>query len=403
MISRQELLEYAKVISLDPGIIEKDYVLGWLLAGIHHVPKLEYSWIFKGGTCLKKCYFETYRFSEDLDFTILDPAQIEESFIRNILNEISSWVYDASGLELPVDRMGIDIFKNHRGVVSCQCKMGYIGPLQRRSSIPNIKFDLSSDEIMVLEPITRGVYHPYSDGNDSAMQVRCYSYEEVFAEKVRALHERSRPRDLYDVIHLYRNKELITDLNLLASVLQEKCVFKGIEPPTFDMIDNNPRKGELSAEWENMLKHQIAILPEIGHYWNMLPEFFEWLYGKIIDQPVPVEVESGSEKWSQGRLTVSTPAALFIDRIQFAASNRLCVILEYSDKKRTIEPYSFRKSREGVILFYGFEKESDQIKSFRVDKFQSVDVSHEVYRTRYVVEISSAGAVMMPKARRRIR
>ncbi len=28
-------------------------------------------WVFKGGTCLKKCYIETYRFSEDLDFTVL--------------------------------------------------------------------------------------------------------------------------------------------------------------------------------------------------------------------------------------------------------------------------------------------------------------------------------------------
>ena len=26
--------------------------------------------VFKGGTCLKKCFFETYRFSEDLDFTV---------------------------------------------------------------------------------------------------------------------------------------------------------------------------------------------------------------------------------------------------------------------------------------------------------------------------------------------
>jgi predicted nucleotidyltransferase component of viral defense system len=30
------------------------------------------SWVFKGGACLKKCYFETYRFSEDLDFSLRD-------------------------------------------------------------------------------------------------------------------------------------------------------------------------------------------------------------------------------------------------------------------------------------------------------------------------------------------
>ena len=34
---------------------------------------LRESWLFKGGTCLKKC-FETYRFSEDLDFTLTDAS-----------------------------------------------------------------------------------------------------------------------------------------------------------------------------------------------------------------------------------------------------------------------------------------------------------------------------------------
>ena len=71
MIDRQELFELAREFSLRPDIVEKDYALGWLLAGIGQHPDTSATWIFKGGTCLKKCYFETYRFSEDLDFTLL--------------------------------------------------------------------------------------------------------------------------------------------------------------------------------------------------------------------------------------------------------------------------------------------------------------------------------------------
>jgi hypothetical protein len=37
---------------------------------------LSNQWVFKGGTCLKKCYIETYRFSEDLDFTVLPGGAI---------------------------------------------------------------------------------------------------------------------------------------------------------------------------------------------------------------------------------------------------------------------------------------------------------------------------------------
>jgi hypothetical protein len=70
MIDKAEILAVAKQTSLTPHVVEKDYVLGWMLAGIYHREELANNWIFKGGTCLKKCFFETYRFSEDLDFTL---------------------------------------------------------------------------------------------------------------------------------------------------------------------------------------------------------------------------------------------------------------------------------------------------------------------------------------------
>ncbi len=72
MIGKDEILAFADETGLTPNVVEKDSVLGWLLAAINTNPVLSQSWVFKGGTCLKKCYFETYRFSEDLDF----PARI---------------------------------------------------------------------------------------------------------------------------------------------------------------------------------------------------------------------------------------------------------------------------------------------------------------------------------------
>ena len=48
----------------------------------------------------------------------------------------------------------------------------------------------------------------YSDTPGDGIFINCYGYPEVFGEKVRALGERGRPRDLYDVINLYRNDRL---------------------------------------------------------------------------------------------------------------------------------------------------------------------------------------------------
>lgn len=69
MITKQEIIDFSHEINLPSNVIEKDYVLGWLLAGIANHADLFNTWIFKGGTCLKKCYFKEYRFSEDLDYT----------------------------------------------------------------------------------------------------------------------------------------------------------------------------------------------------------------------------------------------------------------------------------------------------------------------------------------------
>jgi hypothetical protein len=75
MITKHELALLRAEWVLDQGVIEKDYVLGWLLAGIAQQKTLNRTWVFKGGTCLRKCYYETFRFSEDLDFTIVDGGQ----------------------------------------------------------------------------------------------------------------------------------------------------------------------------------------------------------------------------------------------------------------------------------------------------------------------------------------
>jgi predicted nucleotidyltransferase component of viral defense system len=68
LIDKRELLEKARSSNLNLQIIEKDYVLGWLLYGLRGFNDLA----FKGGTALAKVYFpHTWRLSEDLDFAFL--------------------------------------------------------------------------------------------------------------------------------------------------------------------------------------------------------------------------------------------------------------------------------------------------------------------------------------------
>lgn len=125
MISKDEILSVADETGLTPAVVEKDYVLGWLLAAIHQNAAFSDSWVFKGGTCLKKCYFETYRFSEDLDFTLKDESHLDEEFLTEQFSEVAEWLYEACGIELPQDRFKFDIYGNPRGRKSCQGRIYY--------------------------------------------------------------------------------------------------------------------------------------------------------------------------------------------------------------------------------------------------------------------------------------
>src|SRR5438876_4139209 len=131
MIDRREILEAASSFSLLPNVVEKDYVLGWILAGINANEELAEGWVFKGGTCLKRCFFETYRFSEDLDFTIRATGHINEAFLRSAFATVATWVYDNCGVEIPPDTISFEIYVNPRGKQVVQGKIGYRGPLQR--------------------------------------------------------------------------------------------------------------------------------------------------------------------------------------------------------------------------------------------------------------------------------
>ena len=97
MIPKADILAAAKELGLQQTIVEKDYVLGWVLWGIGGASKMA-TWVLKGGTCLKKCFFDTYRFSEDLDFTVPAATDVQVDLIREALEALAAEVHQELSL-----------------------------------------------------------------------------------------------------------------------------------------------------------------------------------------------------------------------------------------------------------------------------------------------------------------
>lgn len=249
MIPEIEFKENARSFNVPISTIERDYAQNWLLS---HLPKMA----FKGETGIRKAYIENYRFSDDLDFTLLEKSNIND--LTNKIKKAIQNVKNASGISF-LDDVKSEKVKN--GFVINV----YFRILRSTGDPLKIKMDITKKENeIIIKPIQKkDIIHIYSDKING--QINVYSLEEMFAEKVRALFERTRPRDLYDVWHL--NKKLTFDKELF----QKKCKYKNVEPDINELIT---RKTNYEKTWKGSLQHQ---LPELTSAMVVFDETIEFL------------------------------------------------------------------------------------------------------------------------------
>jgi predicted nucleotidyltransferase component of viral defense system len=394
MISRTDLNERVREWGLREDIIEKDYVIGWLLWGIGSNPRLSASWAFKGGTCLKKCYLETYRFSEDLDFTVLPDGPIKLDEVMPLLQEIFGRVYEQVGIDF---RIRPATLRMRPDTKSAEGRVYYRGP-RNAPDVASIKLDLTESEQVIRPTVLRHISHPYPDQLASPATVRCYSFEELFAEKLRAMGQRSRPRDLYDIINLFRRKEFRPHAELIRSVYVQKCESKGVEIFALSSLENSPYRVELETEWANMLGHQLPVLPPFEDFWRELPHLFDWLDGRLApEELMPISFADGEERgWSPPPTVWVWGQRVPLESVRFAAANHLCVELGYGGSKRLIEPYSLRRTKDGYLLLYAVKIETGELRAHRVDRIQSIQVTNTTFRPRYPIEFTSVGSLVAP-------
>lgn len=398
MIRKQDILDRAAEWQLRPEVVEKDYVLGWLLFGLASHPESSSKWAFKGGTCIKKCYVETYRFSEDLDFSLMPDALYTEMSIRAVLVEATKTAAEKSGIELPENLIEVRPTKDKLGRPAFQGRISYRGPLAT-PFFPRVLLDITQHEAVLDEPEGRIPFHPYPDVLPPATVIGTYTLNELLAEKTRALYERTRPRDLYDVIYLLENKRDAFDLSRAHALFVQKCASKNFDPPNrASLLDRIQDDGELRSEWENMLAHQLPVLPRLDDLLQRAPDLLAW-----IDKPEGLPVESRLAPPPAPVAPLVAPAGIHfwgsdspLEAIRFAGANRLLLKFEYNNEERLVEPYSLRQASTGNILLYAWQQGKTHISAFNVEKMRSVRTTDVAFQPRYQIELLTQGSISIP-------
>lgn len=248
---RIKLQDEANLKKLPMHVIEKDYALSYILGGIAKYPELSHSLIFKGGTALKKIFFGDYRFSEDLDFSVINAPKDKQ--LETALN---------NALTLSKESL------NEYGSFDIQLKRN---PEKAPHPICKIKVEITHDEPVILLPEYKPILHGYEEQIDCV--VACYPIEEIVAEKLRALlqtHQkliargwnRPRARDYYDLWCILKSYSIVADANRLVKILDKKCKHRGVSYKNIDDFFTSELVKEANQHWQATLGVLVHELPK---------------------------------------------------------------------------------------------------------------------------------------------
>lgn len=202
MIKREELLRIASLKGLPPSFAEMDYLQDIVLLGIYR--EFGDRLVFKGGTCLYKLY-KLNRFSEDLDFTARKGFKPKDFFAR--LPSIFSLFNINCSVKVEPFQHSINVYLEINGLL-------YDG---RKESRSRLILNISLREKVFFSPLRI----PYNSLYQEVRPFDIYAMEEkeILAEKVRAVHQREKARDVYDLWYLLTVKKVAVDFKLVQKKL----------------------------------------------------------------------------------------------------------------------------------------------------------------------------------------
>jgi predicted nucleotidyltransferase component of viral defense system len=244
-----------------PDYIEQDLIISRALVALFSDDYLKENLVFRGGTALHKLFLNPApRYSEDIDL-----VQRKEGPIKPILQRIEDV---------------INFFDEPR-VVKVKANNNTI--LYRFSSEFNpetrmkLKLEINCREhfhILPLQSIPFKVANGWFDGD---ALITTYDVFELLGTKIRALYQRSKGRDLFDLY--YASQHIYLDYDHLMKVYQKYMKFVVSTPPSYKQFLHNINAKELSSEFLGDMEGLLR--PGITYNHTMA---FEWLKNEVLEK-----------------------------------------------------------------------------------------------------------------------
>jgi predicted nucleotidyltransferase component of viral defense system len=238
--------------------IEQDLVISRALVEIFSDPFLNEHLAFRGGTALHKLYLNPApRYSEDIDLVQIKPGGIGPIMKR--LKEVITFFDE--GRKTKVGGHG--------------AKAWYSFTSEYEETPLKLKVEINGKEHFNVHD---WVEFPFSVDNEwfsGTTKIKTYSLNELLGTKLRALYQRKKGRDLFDIDYARLNVDL--DLNQIIESFNEYMKFSTGHIPTRRQFEMNIEEKENDSDFTG----DMEALLRSGVEYNQ-KEAFEWLKNELI-------------------------------------------------------------------------------------------------------------------------
>jgi predicted nucleotidyltransferase component of viral defense system len=269
MISNRFLIAWRKYAPWPTSAqIEQDLIISRILIEIYKDPYLADHLIFRGGTALNKLFAKSpQRYSEDVDLVQIHPGPIGKIF-QHLDDTISPW-------------LGKYKWKQGEGRVTLYFNFE---PTEYPGTSKKIKIEINTREHFNVYGITKVLHNVDSPWFEGKALITAYTLEEMLGTKLRALYQRRKGRDLFDLYiflkeHSADPKKIITaftkylayENKVVSRAEFEKNLHLKSKDPIFlsDMqsLILNPELYDVQDAYQYIMDEIISILP--GEPWKM--------------------------------------------------------------------------------------------------------------------------------------
>lgn len=241
-------------------MVEQDLIICRALASIFSDPFLRENLAFRGGTALHKLFLQPQpRYSEDIDLVQINPGPIKPVMFR--LGEVLEWLPNRTTQQ-----------KRHSNKLLFRVD-SEIPPVQQI----RLKVEVNCFEhfnVLGLQEVPFRVENSWFTGE---AMLTTYHLEELVGTKVRALYQRKKGRDLFDLYTALTAQEL--DVDRVLECYRKYIEFVAERAPSYKEFVQNM---EMKMQDEEFLEDVAPLLrPEIQYDPQMA---YSLVYDKLIDR-----------------------------------------------------------------------------------------------------------------------